>query len=133
MILIVITPPKMRASGSLMKMLLLIIYLCHENIFKSVDISSLHMPLPISEMACMHIEDNEGSVFIIPPTKRDQSPIIFDRSQARATTSRESDDDLEPPQFFHYTRSAHCMMKRMGYSLNLGDGLNFDKGRCIPL
>jgi len=104
-----------------------------EDVFKSVDISFLHMPLPISKMACIHIEDNEGSVFIVPPTKRDQSPIIFGRSQARATTFRESDDDLEPPQFFHYARSAHCMMKRIGYSLNRGDGLIFGKGRRIPL
>ena len=108
-------------------------YLCLEDVFKSVDISFLHMPFPILKMACMHIEDNEGSVFIVSPTKRDQSLIIFGRSQARATTFRESDDDLEPPQFFHYARSAHCMMKRIGYSLNRGDGLIFGKGRRIPL
>jgi len=81
----------------------------------------------------MNIEDNEGSVFIVPPNKRDQSPIIFGRSQAQATTSKESDDDLEPPQFFYYARSAHRMMKRMGHSLNRGDGLNFGKGRRISL
>jgi len=66
-------------------------------------------------------------------SKRDQSPIVFGRGQTRTTTSRESDDDLEPPQFFHYARSAHRMMKRMGYNLNCGDGLNFDKRRRIPL
>ena len=32
--------------------------LCLEDVFKSVDISSLYMLLPISKMACMHIEDN---------------------------------------------------------------------------
>jgi len=46
--------------------------LCFEDILKSVDISSLHKPLPISKMACMHIKDNEGSVFIVPPSKGDQ-------------------------------------------------------------
>jgi len=81
----------------------------------------------------MHIENNEEFVFIVPPTKRDQSPIIFGKSQARIMTSRESDDDLEPLQFFHYTQLAHRIMKRMGYSLNHGDGLNFSKGRRIPL
>jgi len=43
----------------------------------SVNVRSLHMPLPISKMACMHIQDNEGSVFIFPPCKRDQSPIVL--------------------------------------------------------
>jgi len=89
------------------------------------------MPLPILEMACMHIEGNEGSVFIVPPTKRDQSSIIFGRSQAQATTSRESDDDLEPHNSFN-TRDQHTAWWKE-YSFNHGDGLNFDKGRRIPL
>jgi len=38
--------------------------------------------------------------------------------------------DSEPPQFFHYARSAHYMMRRMGYDLQRGNGLNFEKGRC---
>jgi len=37
--------------------------LCLEDI--SVNVKSLHMPLLISEMACMHIQDNEGSVVIV--------------------------------------------------------------------
>ena len=81
----------------------------------------------------MQIQDNEGSVFIVPPCKRDQTPIVFDRGRAQAQIPREPDDDLEPPQFFHYAGLAHRMMKRMGYSLNHGDGLNFNKGRRIPL
>jgi len=71
-----------------------------EDIFKSIDISSLQMPLPISKMACMHIEDNEGSVFIVPPSKRDQSPIVFGRGQTRVMTSRVSDEELEPHNSF---------------------------------
>jgi len=88
--------------------------LCLNYVFKSIDISSFFMPLPISKMACMHIEDNEGSVLIVPPSKRNQSPIVFSRDQALAMTSRESDDDLEPPQFFHYARSVYRMMKKWG-------------------
>jgi len=42
-------------------------FLCLKDV--SVNVRSLHMPLPISEMACMHIHDNEGSVFIVPPCK----------------------------------------------------------------
>ena len=91
------------------------------------------MPLPISKIACVHIENSEEYVFIVPPSKRDQSPIVFGRGQTWVTTSKESDEDLKPPQFFHYARSAHRMMKRMRYSLNRGDGLNFGKKRRIPL
>jgi len=36
-------------------------------------------------------------------------------------------------QFFHYARSMHCMIKMMWYDLHHGDGLNFRKGRHIPL
>ena len=85
--------------------------LCLEDV--SVNVRSLHMPLLISKMACMHIQDNEGSVFIVLPSKKDQSPIVFGRGGAPAPTSRELDDDLEPPLFFHYTRSTHRMMKRI--------------------
>jgi len=46
--------------------------LCLEDVFKSINISPLHMPLPISKMACIYIKDNEGSVFIVPPSKNDQ-------------------------------------------------------------
>ena len=34
--------------------------LCLEDV--SINVRSLHMPSPISKMACMHMEDNEGSV-----------------------------------------------------------------------
>ena len=83
--------------------------LCLEDIFKSVDISFLHMPLPISKMACIHIGDNERFVFIIPPSKRDQSPIVSSRGQTQTTTSRESEDDLKTPQFFYYARGQHIV------------------------
>jgi len=81
----------------------------------------------------MHIQDNEGSIFIVLPYKRDQSIIVFGRGWAQASTSRESDDDLKLPQFIHYAWSAYRMMKRMWYNLNREDDLNFGKGRCIPL
>jgi len=68
--------------------------LCLENV--SVNVRSLHIPLPISEMAWMQIQNNEESVFIVPPCKRDQSPIVFGRGRAQAPISRESDNDLEP-------------------------------------
>jgi len=82
-------------------------------------------------MAWMHIEENEGSVFIVPPFK-DQSPIIFGKTWYWITTSNKSNEDLEPSQFFYYARSAHCMMKEIGYDLRYDEGLNFEKEPYIP-
>ena len=75
---------------------------CLDDEFNSIHTNSLHVPMPISEMACLQIEDNEGSVFIVPPSRRDQSPIVFGRVQTRTTLSRDSDGDLKSLQFFHY-------------------------------
>ena len=94
--------------------------------------SPLHMPLSMST-ACMHIEENDGSVFVVPSPNKDQSPIIFDRVRHWITIFNDSDEDLEPPQFFHYARSVHRMIKEMGYDLCCGEDLNFEKGRHIPL
>ena len=90
------------------------------------------MLLPMST-ACMHIEENDGSIFVVPSSKEDQLPIIFGKLRHWITTPNDSDEDLEPLQFFHYTRSAHRMMKEMGYDLHRGEGLNFGKGWHIPL
>ena len=46
--------------------------LCLDDVNSPVDMSPLHMPLPMS-IVCMHIEENDGSVFVIPPSKKDQS------------------------------------------------------------
>jgi len=54
------------------------------------------MPLPMS-VTCMHIEENDESVFVILPSKKDQSPLIFGRVWHWITTSNDSDKDLEPP------------------------------------
>jgi len=61
-----------------------------------VDMSPLHMPLPMS-MTCMHIEKNDGSVFVVPPSKKDQSPIIFGKVQYWITTANDSNENLELP------------------------------------
>ena len=47
-----------------------------DDVHSPIDMSFLHMLLPMSTV-CMHVEDNEGSVFTVPPSKREQSPIIF--------------------------------------------------------
>ena len=53
-------------------------FLCCDDVNSPIDMSLLHMPLPMS-MACMHIEENDRSVFAILSSKKDQSPIIFGR------------------------------------------------------
>jgi len=101
--------------------------LCCDDVYSPIDMSPLYMPLPMST-ACMHIEENDGSVFIVPSSKKNQSPNIFGRVRHWITPSNNSDEDLEPPQFFHYAQSAHCMIKEMGYDLRRGEGLNFGRG-----
>ena len=59
-----------------MKILLLII-LCLDDVFNSLKYSSLHMPLPTARMACMWIEDDNESLFVVPSFKKSQSPIVF--------------------------------------------------------
>jgi len=56
--------------------------LCCDDVNSLVDINLLHMPLPMPT-ACMHIEENDGSVFIVPPSKEElianhiwQNPIL---------------------------------------------------------
>ena len=98
-------------------------------LFESVANSSLHMPLHKSSIPSTSVECAEGSVFVTPPSKRNQSPIIFGRAQLRRSEVTDSSSDSEPPQFFHYARSAQHMMRKMGYNLKHGKGLNFEKGR----
>jgi len=47
----------------------------------SVDDTSLHMPLSVISMTCTPVQSGEGIVFVIPPFKRSQSPIVFGRVQ----------------------------------------------------
>jgi len=90
------------------------------------------MPIPTSMTTCMQIEDDDGSVFIIPSSKKGQFPIIFNRMHPWIATPVDSDENLKPPQFFRYALSVHCIMKEMGYDLRR-EGLNFGKGKHIPL
>ena len=75
------------------------------------------------------MESVEGAVLVIPPSKEGQLPIIFGRAQPGGSTAADSSPDSDTPQFFHYARSARHIMKKMGYSLKHGEGLNFGKGR----
>jgi len=63
----------------------------------SVDNTSLHMPLSMISVTSMPVESGEGSVFVIPPSKRSQLPIVFDRLQPQMSAVTDSSSDSEPP------------------------------------
>jgi len=121
----------MVTNESLIKMSISNYSMCYDDVNSPIDMSPPHMLLPMS--MCMHIEENDGFVFVVLPSKNDQLAIIFGKVRYRITTFDDSKKDLEPPQFFHYARSVHHMMKEMGYNFHRGEGLNFRKGRHIPL
>ena len=52
-------------------------------LLESVDNSSLHMPLHKLSMTNTSVECAKGSVFVVPPSKKSLSPIVFGRAQLR--------------------------------------------------
>jgi len=69
-------------------------------LLESVINSSLHMPLHIPSIPSTSVECVEGSVFVIPPSKRSQSPIVFGRARLRKFTVTDSSSDQSPCKFF---------------------------------
>jgi len=45
------------------------------DLYKSANDTSLHMPLSMLIVTSTPVENGEGSVFMVPPSKRNQSPI----------------------------------------------------------
>jgi len=68
-----------------------------DDVRNSVDPISLHMPLPSSMMTCIHIDDDDGSIFIVFSSKKDQLPTVFGKVYPKTFTSVDSEEDLEPP------------------------------------
>jgi len=68
-----------------------------------IDTNTLHMPLPTSMTACMHIEDDDGAIFIVPSSKEGQLPIVFYRVYPKTFTFVDSKEDLVP----HYSIIMH--------------------------
>ena len=66
-------------------------------LFEPINNSSLHMPLRKSSMTGTSVECVEGSVFMVPPSKRSQSPIVFGRAQLQKSAITDSSSDSEPP------------------------------------
>ena len=97
---------------------------------KSTDDTSLYIPLSIFSVTSTLVENSEVSVFVVSPSKMNQSPIVFRRIQPRIFVIKDSSSDPEPTQFFLYARSTHHMLRRMGYNLQYGNVLNFRRG-CV--
>ena len=49
------------------------------DLFKFADNTSLHMPLSMISITSTSVKNGEGTAFVIPPSKRSQSPIVFGR------------------------------------------------------
>jgi len=51
------------------------------DLFKYVDDTSLHMPLSMLSITSTLVENGEGSVFVVPPSNKNQSLIVFGKVQ----------------------------------------------------
>ena len=60
--------------------------LCLDDVCNFIKSISLHMPLPIIRMACMRIEDDDESVFVVPSFKKNQSLIVFGKVYPKTFT-----------------------------------------------
>ena len=56
-------------------------YLVSVDLFKSAGDTSLHMSLSMLSVTSTSVENGEGSVFVVPLSKKNQSPIVFGRVQ----------------------------------------------------
>jgi len=71
---------------------------------ESVTNSSLHMPLHKPSTSSTSVECIEGSVLVVSPSKKGQSPIIFDRAQPQRSTVTDSSSYSETPQIFMHDK-----------------------------
>jgi len=101
---------------------------CVENTNDLFNTGTFHLPILTSMETCLSIEDERKAIYIIPSRGKDQSPIIFGKARQKYPTVLESDKDSDAPQFHHYNPNGVHIMKKMGYDVQKGQGLNFDKG-----
>ena len=70
------------------------------DVFKSVDDTSLYMLLSMLSMTSTPVESREGLVFVISPSKRSQSLIVFSRVQPKMSVVTDSSSTRSPHKFF---------------------------------
>ena len=66
------------------------------NYSETVDDTFLHMPLSMISVTSMPVDSGESPVFMIPPSKRSQSPVVFGRVQPRMFVVTDSSSNSEP-------------------------------------
>jgi len=64
--------------------------------------------------------DAQGAFFEVPAKHKGQKPILFGRFKFEPMTRESSEVGFESPQFSHYGRNSHCMIKKIGYDLTKG-------------
>jgi len=80
-------------------------------------------------MACQSVSDVQGTFFEVPVRRKDQKSILIGRVESKPMIRKDSESEIEPPQFSHYEPNVLKMMKNIGYDLTSGPDLNFGKGR----
>ena len=66
-------------------------------LFGSITDSSLHMPLHKPSASSTPVEFIEGSVLVVPPSKKGQLPIIFGKAQLRRSVAMDSSSNSDTP------------------------------------
>ena len=117
---------KMRASGSLMKMLFLItlyVLRMYLNLLKLVSCTCLY--LSRKQHACIQRTMKGSSLSLLQKGTNHRLYSVEVKLEPRHP---ENQTTAWNPYNFFITRGQHRMIKRMGYSLNRGDGLDWVKG-----
>ena len=70
------------------------------DLFKSAGDTSLHMPLSMLSVTSTPVENSEGSVFVVPPSKKNQSLIVFGRIQPQISAITDLGSNLQLRKFF---------------------------------
>jgi len=61
--------------------------------------------------------DAQGAFFEVPAKHKSQKPILFGRFESEPMTCESLEDGFESPQFSHYGKNSHYMMKKMDVTL----------------
>ena len=78
------------------------------------------MPLSMLSVISTPVESGEGSIFVIPPSKRSQSPIIFDRVQPRMSAVTDSGSDSESCNFYIMHDQRTIWWEKWGITYSMG-------------
>src|SRR4051812_4703261 len=81
----------------------------------------------------VEVTDALGVAFKVLKSCPGQRSIIFGWVSLKHYKQPNTEDSDKVPSFSSYGLKVQCMMQRMGYNLKAKAGLNFGKGRRVPL